>query len=106
MSKNFLYVLKTGFHLQDEVEIWKRPEDFNRAALETKHLIDVADSNKVLLAGFSFVLYISAKTKVNNNQMQYSVPLIAEINMISSGSGYERVRNFFNSNLRPVMIWI
>lgn len=30
----------------DEVEAWKRPEDFNRASLETKHLIDIADENK------------------------------------------------------------
>eukprot|EP00794_Sanderia_malayensis_P018019 gene18019-19823_t len=30
----------------DEVEDWKRPEDFNRASLETKHLIDIADDNK------------------------------------------------------------
>ncbi len=43
-----LYRSKTKFDLQDEVEEWKRPEDFNKAALEAKHLIDIADENKVV----------------------------------------------------------
>ena len=37
------------------------------------------------------IFYISLlKLKNNNNKIQYSVPSIAEIDMTSSGSGYER----------------
>ncbi len=34
--------------------------------------------------------FFIAQLKLNNIQIQYSVPSIAEIDMTSSGSGYER----------------
>ena len=38
---------------KDEVEAWKRPEDFNKAALEARHLIEMTDENEVLNYRFS-----------------------------------------------------
>ena len=39
---------------------------------------------------YVFYIYISMSIKKLKNTIQYSVPFIAEIDMSSSGSGYER----------------
>ena len=40
------------FLLQKEVEVWRRPKNFNKALGEAQHLIENADMNKVLILIF------------------------------------------------------
>ena len=54
LTNAFLYYPKRPAYIQihfpfikDEVEEWKRPEDFNKAALEARHLIEMADEDQV-----------------------------------------------------------
>ncbi len=58
----------------DEMKAWIMPEDFDHADIEAKHLVHVADDNKVTCLGSSnFMVGCFCRT-ISSVKFSYSVP--------------------------------